>query len=246
MIAWVNRWKDVIAPAPELPGVWRRRDGGFHIRGRATDPRTGRLREVNCVLADCRRATKAAAELEAALDLIRRGGAPTNSTGMPRFADYAVTLFERKVQTGQIASAAGREKWSAILGKHLIPRFGDWYLDKITKRDIEAWKVSVGQAGYAPTTGNTMLAVLKTILAAACDDYDGLADPAAKVAPFETKGAPHVHRRGAERVPTRGRGAIPRRDARPVARALRDGLPRDVDRAAPELAAPAAPARPAR
>jgi hypothetical protein len=32
-----------------------------------------------------------------------------------------------------------------------------------------------------------MLALLKTILAAAADDYEGLADPSAKVAPFETK-----------------------------------------------------------
>ncbi|MBA3391136.1 MAG: site-specific integrase [Deltaproteobacteria bacterium] len=187
MANWIERWGDVIASKPEQPGVWKRRDGGFHVRGRATDPRTGRLREVNRALPDCRKAREAASVLEGELGKVRAGGASQELAGFPRFADYAVDLMERKVSTGVIASAAGREKWASILAKHLIPRFGDWYLDKITKREIEAWKVDVANAGYAPTTGNTLLAVLKTITAAASDDYDGLADAAVKVSPFETK-----------------------------------------------------------
>jgi len=158
-VTWVQRWNDCIATEPDLPGVWRRKDGGYHVRGRATDPRTGRLREVNRVLAECRRARAAATELEVALAEIRRGGRVDTPAGYPRFAQYAVDLLERKIRTGEIASAAGREKWRWVLEKHLIPRFGEWYLDKITKRDIEAWKVSVGEAGYAPTTGNTVPAL---------------------------------------------------------------------------------------
>jgi len=187
MAPWVERWGDTIASKPEQPGVWRRKDGGFHVRGRATDPRSGRLREVNRALPECRKAREAASLLEAELVKIRSGGASTEQAGLPRFADYAADLMERKVRTGVIASAAGREKWASTLARHLIPRFGDWYLDKITKREIEAWKVDLSRAGYAPTTGNTLLAVLKTITAAACDDFEGLADPAAKVGPFETK-----------------------------------------------------------
>ncbi len=184
---WVQRWGDTIAAEPEQPGVWRRKDGGFRIRARTTDPRTGKLREVNRALPDVRRAREAAAILETELERIRRGSDVDAPAGFPRFADYAVDLLERKVQTGRIASAAGREKWASILSKHLIPRFGDWYLDKITKRDIEALKVSWGEAKYAPATCNTMLAVLKTILAAASDDYETLADAGAKVEPFDTK-----------------------------------------------------------
>ena len=53
---WVERWKDVVAAVSELPGVWRRRDGGFHVRARTTDPRTNKLREVNRELPNVSRA----------------------------------------------------------------------------------------------------------------------------------------------------------------------------------------------
>ena len=55
MPQWIERWGDTIATEAEQPGVWRRKAGGFHVRGRATDPRTGKLREVNRALPDCRR-----------------------------------------------------------------------------------------------------------------------------------------------------------------------------------------------
>lgn len=185
-VAWVQRWGDTIAPT-DVRGVWLRKDGGFRIRGRAVDPKSGALREVNRALPDCRKATKAAAELEAALDAIRSGGAPTTRNGMPRFADYAVDVLASKVGTGEIASAAGRQKWGWVLETHLIPHFGEWYLDKISRRDIEAWKVKIGKAGYSPNTTNTILSVLKTIMSKASDDYEdlGLADPAVKVKPFD-------------------------------------------------------------
>ena len=186
MTSWVSRWGDTIATEPEMPGVWRRKDGGFRIRGRATDPRSGRLREVNRVVVDVKRAREAASRLEVELAAIRRGGAVDTPTGVPRFASYAVDLLQRKLATGVIASASGREKWTVALEKHLIPAFGEWYIDKLTKRDIEAWKVAFGERGYAPTYGNTLLAVLKTILNAASEDFE-IADPSVKVHPFDTK-----------------------------------------------------------
>lgn len=182
-----------MAASPDAPGVWRRKDGGFHIRGRTVDPRTHKLRAVNRSLPDCKRVREAASILDAALKAIRDGSAQARATAYPRFSDYAVDLLARKVATGTIASAATREKWSSILSKHLIPRFGDWYIDRITKRDIEAWKVSLAAAtdarpkGYSPNTCNGMLAIIKTIMGAACDDYDGLVDPSAKVDPFDLK-----------------------------------------------------------
>jgi hypothetical protein len=182
---WIERWGDTIAAKPELPGVWRRKDGGFRIRGRTRDPKSNERREVNRALVDCKRAREAATVLEAELAAIRGRG--EEAVPFPRFATYAVDLLERKIATGVHASASTRRKWADVLETHLIPRFGDWYLDKITKRDIEAWKVSVGESGLAPTTGNSLLAILKTILSSAAADYEGLADPSAKVEPFSTK-----------------------------------------------------------
>ena len=43
---WVERWKYWIAPKPSRPGVWRLRGGGYLVRGRATDFRTGKQREI--------------------------------------------------------------------------------------------------------------------------------------------------------------------------------------------------------
>jgi integrase len=204
MSNWIERWNDTIAAEPEMPGVWRRKDGGFHIRGRATDPNTGRLREINRALPECKRATKAAAELESGLDAIRQGSAQAAGAAVPRFSEYAVELFGRKVASGDIASAAGREKWSWVLTKHLVPKFGDWYLDKISKPEIERWKATLSADKYAPTTVNTVLSVLKAIYAAACDDYKGLENPAYKVKPCNLK----AHRTYTDEAPN----ALPAED----------------------------------
>lgn len=186
MSEWINRWNDWISPEPEMPGVWRRRDGGFHVRGRAVDPNTGNMREVNRALPECRRATKARAELEAGLAEIRKGSAAASGEAIPRFNAYAVELFRRKVANAEIASAAGREKWAWVLDKHLVPRFGEWYLDKITKTEIERWKVEMAKEDYSPNTINTVLSVLKAIYSAACDDFKGLDSPASRVKPIDT------------------------------------------------------------
>src|SRR5581483_4853196 len=45
-VEWINRYNYWIAPKPTMPGVWRRKEGGYFVRGRAVDPRTGKKREV--------------------------------------------------------------------------------------------------------------------------------------------------------------------------------------------------------
>jgi hypothetical protein len=189
---WVSRWRDWIAPEPELPGVWKRRDGGFRIRGRAVDPRTGKLREVKRVLADCRRARDAYNELEAELASVREGRLATTSA-MPKFAAWAVTVLERKIASGAIASASGRKNWDWALRVHLLPVFGEVFVDKLTREEIENWKERVLLAEqtkakdarrdrmlaggkYRPQTANTVLAILRQITGAAADAF-GIADP---------------------------------------------------------------------
>jgi hypothetical protein len=189
---WVTRWNDVIAETPELPGVWRRREGGFRIRGRAVDPKTGKLREVCRALPECRKAREAAVALEAELATIR-AGTMADARAIPRFADWAVTVFERKIASGAIASASGRRNWDWALRIHLIPAFGDTYADKLTREDIERWleRVLLAERAHAqgkratrkleggryrPQTANTVLAILRQITGAASDTF-GIADP---------------------------------------------------------------------
>ena len=55
VVGHVTGWHREMAPAleritrgerPVLPGVWRRKDGGFLVRGKVTDPRTGKKHQV--------------------------------------------------------------------------------------------------------------------------------------------------------------------------------------------------------
>jgi integrase len=190
MTAWIERWRDWIAVEPTLPGVWARRDGGFHVRGRVRDPRTRRRLEVNHALPDVTRARDALRWLEAEMARRRADGGGTAPVQIPRFDAYAVQVFERKIDLGRIRSAAGRSKWASIIATHLIPSFGTLYVDQIRPSDVKAWQSKVAariQGGeLSPTTANTALAVLRQILGEAVDDYD-MRDPMRGVAPFDTR-----------------------------------------------------------
>ncbi len=102
------------------------------------------------------------------------------------FGDFAVSLFEQKVELGQIRSAKGRERWRYTL-EHLIggtkgekagktvPGFGEFFVDKIQTAHVEAWKLSLAElirAGdYAPTTCNGWLSILRVIMKGARRTY---------------------------------------------------------------------------
>lgn len=197
MATWVERWNDTIASAPELPGVWRRKDGGFRVRGRAVDGRTGKLREVNRALPDCRKAREAAVALEAELARVREGSATATPQGVPTFAAWAVTVLERKIAAGVISSASGRAKWDWALRVHLIPAFGEIFVDKLTREDVERWKErellaerkktkdakrdrTLDGGKYKPQTINSILDLLRQITAEASDAFN-FADPCRRV-----------------------------------------------------------------
>lgn len=187
--AWIERWRDMIAAAPELPGVWKRRDGGYHVRARVRDPRTGRRREVNAQLPHVTRAKDALLWLEAEAAKLREGQAD-NASAIPQFHAFAATVFERKVQLGRIRSAANRMKWSGIIERHLIPAFGDVFLDKLTPSDVKTWQARVAarinRGAMSPLTANTILSVLKQILDEAVTDFD-IRDPLRGVDAFDTR-----------------------------------------------------------
>ncbi|MBK9033280.1 MAG: hypothetical protein IPL61_18740 [Myxococcales bacterium] len=181
----------MLDPRPVAPGVYRRKAGGYHVRARWTDGRTGRKFEVRRVVPQAKRPHDAAAWLAAEIDRVKARNGTTAPAELPRFADYAATIFDREVAEGRIASAAGREKWSTILRAHLVPAFGDLFVDRIVSADVEAWKGTYGRrirAGEAkPATGNTILSVLRVVTAAAADEFD-LRDPMRRVRPFDTRG----------------------------------------------------------
>jgi hypothetical protein len=185
---WIKRWKTWIAAAPTLPGVWRRKEGGFLVRGRAIDPRTGKTREIQRVLAGM---TPGAAHqwLCDEIDNLRAGVLRATSP-KPRFCDFAASLLEKKVEVGEIKSAAGREKWGYCLTSFLIPAFGAFFVDRIHYADIDAWHTSVGNDIRAercsPHTANGVLGVLRVIWKAAVLEFDLPRNPMDGIKDFDT------------------------------------------------------------
>jgi hypothetical protein len=167
---WTKRWNSWVSPT-RLPGVFRRKEGGFLVRGRTKDPATGRDKEVRKVL-DLESEAAALKWLEDELERVRSGATAGLSPRM-RFADYALSLAERKLVAREIKSARGRERWKYTL-EHLIggtedvTGFGELFIDEIRPAHVEAWRTGIarliGAGSYAPTTANGWLNILRHIL----------------------------------------------------------------------------------
>jgi hypothetical protein len=179
---WTTRWKTQVAPT-RLPGIWRRKEGGFLVRARIVDPTNGKMKEIKKVLPDATEAT-AFKWLEDERGRVQTGIAlaPPQQT---RFADYAASLVERKVKAGDIRSATGRQRWLYTL-EHLIRGttgesekfvngFGEMFIDKIHVTHVEAWRTGVAgliaSGDYSPNTSAGWLAILHVIMKAAKRDF---------------------------------------------------------------------------
>ena len=164
---WTRRWKYEMSETPEAKGVWRLKDGGFYIRARPTDPRTGKFKEISRPLFNARSAREALVVLHQEVEKVRSGVSEIQIKKMP-FREFAASLLERKVSNNEIRSASGRKKWGVILEHHLLPVFGDFFMDKLTRSEIVAWHKQINdkvQAGeYSPNTANDWLAVLRVIV----------------------------------------------------------------------------------
>lgn len=135
-------------------------------------------------------ASAAYATLQAEISRIRKGAPETVQT-QTRFADYAVSLLERKVREGKINSAKARERWGDTLELHLLPFFGDYYLDQIRRADVIRWKDEYAAKRmrddkYAPTTANGWLSILKVVVNAGVQEFELDRNPVAGIEPFDT------------------------------------------------------------
>jgi integrase len=185
---WIMRWKCAIAPTPAKPGVWRRKEGGFLVRGRAVDRRTGKLREILRTVEGVD-ASGAYRFLQSEVEKVRSGEVSEKESRI-RFSEYAASLFERKVTKGKIRSAKTREKWEHTLRLHLLPVFGDHFLGAIRRTDIEGWVEAMGRAvqakRYSPVTVNNWLGVLRVILTSAVSEYGLPRNPIAGIEDIDT------------------------------------------------------------
>lgn len=190
---WINRWNSWISPT-KVPGVWERKEGGYLVRGRAKDPATGTSKEIRKVLPEADAAT-AFAWLQAELERVRQGviALPTRQE---RFADYAVSLLEKKCGAkGTIKSALTRARWGDTLvhlieGTASVKGLGGFFVDQITYAHVKNWRDALGgliDAGmYSPTTCNGWMAILKVIFKHAMLDFQLTKDPTDGIEKFDT------------------------------------------------------------
>lgn len=187
-VRWKKQWNSWIDPRPCLPGVFRRKEGGFLVRGRFRDPQTGKRKEIKTTLPEVTDARIARNRLLDALE--RAASADESRLRTPLFCDFAVSLLERKIMTGEIKSAQGRQKWGSVLEHHLIPRFGVLPVDELRRQHIESWRAELGkrihEGNLSPNTANTWLAVLRVIVGAAVAELELERNPMLGVKPFDT------------------------------------------------------------
>jgi hypothetical protein len=142
------------------PGIYRT-TSGYRVRVRAVDPRTGTQKEANQGF-DGITMEQAVLKQAQLRDAIRFGGGVTERVRM-KYAHFAKSLFERKLAMGELRSAKTRERWADTQDLHLIPYFGDWFVDAIRKPDIEEWKAAQGRKierkEYSPNTANGWLRI---------------------------------------------------------------------------------------
>ena len=111
-------------------------------------------------------------------------------TSRIRYRDYVTSLLTSKIARGELSTAKGRRTWTDAQTLHLVPQFGDQYLDAIKRRDLEDWKTTLAlqvRAGkLSPHTVNGRLRVLLSTLRAGVVDYELAYDPTRAVKPLDT------------------------------------------------------------
>jgi len=216
---WIERWKYQIAAKPSRPGVWRVKGGGYLVRGRTTDFRTGKQREVLRAVKDTD-AAGAYRLLQQVLDEVRSGAA-RGTRQSKRFSEYAASLFERKVLKGEVASAQTRENWELMLRLHLFPAFGETFVDAISKSDVEEWLAGeakkVRRGACSPVTVNNRLRFLRSIMNEAVDELGLEKNPVTKVKGLDTS----THTTYTEEEPN----ALVPEEVQPFLVAMRDRYP---------------------
>jgi integrase len=164
------------------PGIIAMSDGRKRIRLRAVDPRTGRMKEVDRVV------TVPMGEAIVLQQHWRRDirTADVVSVAVPRLADYATSWIKSRTLAVKPSTA---ETYAGILDCHVLPALGDFFLDKLTDRDVREWHASLVDR-LAKQTANNALRVLKMVLGDGCAEFSLPRSPAERVRSFPVRHSP--------------------------------------------------------
>ena len=160
---------------------------GYRVRVRAIDPRTGTQKEKNQEFEEI--SLDEALRLQQRLRAEIRGEVRVERVRQ-RYGDYAESLLRRKIATAELSSKKSQRTWTDAQDLHLLPAFGDWFLDAIRRADVEEWKTKqaekVRKGDLSPNTVNGRLRVLLATLRSAVSDFELEYDPTKNVKPLDT------------------------------------------------------------
>jgi hypothetical protein len=148
------------------PGVRRLEPGRYQIRAEYECPKTGLRRQFA-------RTIRAASVAQAVAERDRLLKEVLNPTPeRVRLADFAQWWLSTRLPELQASTA---RRYATELDRHIIPHFGDWYVDAITRDDVIAWRDL--PRNLKPSSINGPLRTLKLLLRAAKHRYRLAARP---------------------------------------------------------------------
>lgn len=158
--------------ATKARGVYRReRDGRLVVRVSSVDRKTGKLRERMEVQEPGR--TLKEAERRA----VELRGEASAATKIPTVVDYAESWTARKLARGDWTDGTGTsDASSGSLERYLLPRFGEWRIDKVTHGDLVRWIDWMMEKQYAANTIGNAKGIACEMFRAAAAEY-GFPDP---------------------------------------------------------------------
>ncbi len=172
----------------DYEGVLWRPDGQLVVRASKKDPKTGHRREQAPIVPRpagmndrdyLLYAVVKRAELLLEFDRTDAESDPT----IWRFKDYAPYRIQLRKDRGDITSNATPKRYDTDL-VHINERFGDTFLDKITRSDVERWMGDNGKlvnAGkYTPHTVNGWWSLFKGLMADAAIEFN-IANPCERI-----------------------------------------------------------------
>ncbi len=146
------------------PGVRRLRAGLYEVKGEYQCPKTQRTKTIRRQI-EAPNAAAAAVERRRLVDEARSG---VSKTTRLQLRNYAPLWLKGKVDA---LSASTADRYVNELQNHILPAFGDYFLDTITRHDIDEWRTKAAQR-FKPSTVNSILRTLKSLIRTAAEDFD--------------------------------------------------------------------------
>jgi len=127
-------------------------------------------------------AEKVASEIRARLQLGKYDFEETKPKIRPLFSAFAEGFMD--TYSAMHHKPSTRQSYRGALDRHVLPFFGDKYLNEITRKDVKEFIALKRQEGLSPATVRNLKAYLSAILADAVDDEWIVANPASRTGRF--------------------------------------------------------------